>query len=135
MNKHGINSFFKSNVISSVGSLNSVVRNINAINLSGYYSEQINITFEDEKYDHYQFSFKSKNDELRYINIIENQGRHVQVQNNGSIKLIKEGLFPEGMPFKRTYEYNSIVDYLIRADYLALQLCSASSSYGGSVIC
>jgi hypothetical protein len=36
LNKHGINSFFISNVISSVGSLNSVVRNIKAINLTGF---------------------------------------------------------------------------------------------------
>lgn len=51
LNKHGIDLYFRSNVISSVGSLNSVVRNINAINLTVfiYNYKPINITFEDEK--------------------------------------------------------------------------------------
>ena len=137
LNKHGINSYYKSNVISSVGSLNSVFENIKTLNLKGfYYDKPINITYNNSATDdYYQFKFKTKDDEANFINLIETQGKHVQRQNNNSYKLIQEGLFPEGILYKETSIYNQLVTYSIRADYFALQLCSASTSYAGPVIC
>jgi len=137
LNKHGINSYYKSNVISSVGSLNSVFENIKTLNLKGfYYDKPINITYNySATDDYYQFKFKTKDDEANFINLIETQGKHVQRQNDNSNNLIQEGLFPEGILYKETSIYNQLVTYSIRADYFALQLCSASTSYAGPVIC
>ena len=137
LNKHGIISYYKSNVISSVGSLNSVFENIKTLNLKGfYYDKPINITYDnDVEESYYQYIFNSKIDEENFINLIETQGKHVQRQYDNSNKLIQEGLFPEGILYKETSIYNQLVTYSIRADYFALQLCSASTSYAGPVIC
>lgn len=138
LNKIRINTYFKSNIISYVGSLNSVVENIKTINLKGfiYDYKPINITYSNSQTDfYYNFRFNTKEDEANFINLIETHGRHVLRIGDRDTKLIKEGMFPEGLLYKEILDYNSIIGYSIRGDYGVLQLCSASSSYGVPVLC
>jgi len=132
-------------IISYVGPLNSVFENIKKLNLNGFYYEPINITYTGvRERTYYEYRFSSTADQENFIKMFESVGRHVEEIYGGlfnstliSTNVTKEGLFPDGMLLKKTERFprSSSISYYIRGDYFALQLCSASTSYAGPVIC
>lgn len=137
--------FGSKKIISYVGPLNSVFENIKKLNLNGFYYEPINITYTGRRErTYYEYRFSSPADQEKFINMFESVGRHEENFYGGPSgdtlvdkKVTKEGLFPDGMLLKNTTRFprSSSIDYIIRGDYFALQLCSASTSYAGPVIC
>ena len=138
-------SFGSKKIISYVGPLNSVFENIKKLNLNGFYYEPINITYTGvRERAYYEYRFSSPADQEKFINMFESVGRHEENFYGGPSgdtlvdkKVTKEGLFPDGMLLKKTtiLPQSSSIEYMIRGDYFALQLCSASTSYAGPVIC
>jgi hypothetical protein len=134
-------------IFSYVGPLNSVFENIKKLNLNGFFYEPINITYTGvRERTYYEYEFSSPSDQEKFIKMIDTVGRHVEETYGGpkndeliSTKVTEEGLFPDGMLLKKTERFprnsSSSISYYIRGDYFALQLCSASTSYAGPVIC
>ena len=109
---------------------NSDYKNL-TLNLKGfYYDKPINITYDnDVEESYYQYIFNSKIDEENFINLIETQGKHVELQNDyTTTKVIQEGPFSEGLLFKALYSYTKNVTYSIRADYFELRSDSSIQS-------